>query len=371
MPHRNLPWWYFFKAFPDASGSFSYAQWARHQSVWRFAAQPKSLVLVIFNQLPLLLWTTSMAVFTTAYFELYQKSTPGALVLVSKDYVEPFLLTSLYLSLLLVHRISSSFERWWSARKHWGQMYNDVRSLARLNMNWVYPSNKLIADKIHRYLAALGAAAASHLLKDGGEIFHDMTATSMPRKEAILINETEQPPITLVMLISHHITALKNAGTLDSYHAIAMEDRLTRWVEEFGAHERILNTPIYTAFTRQTSRFLILWLTFLPFSLSAYLSWACCGCMPVLCFLLAGRYSCLNSIDLLSHDLIVSLSLFLSLSRSVAPSLVGIDNIASSCENPMTSLPCRALAASNANVVEVVKRTKENPVLTEVLQLTE
>jgi len=120
-----------------------------------------------------------------------------------------------------------------------------------------------------------------------------------------------------------------------------------------GAHERILNTPTYTAFTRQTSRFLILWLTFLPFSLSAYLSWACCGCMPVLCFLLAG-----------------------------------IDNIASSCENPvgidldrralalcaprltltrttrsfvrqMTSLPIRAIAASNASVVEVVRRTKQ------------
>jgi putative membrane protein len=334
MPHRNLPWWYFFKPFPDASGTFSYAQWARHQSVWRFAAQPKSLALVVFNQLPLLAWVACVSVATTAYYELYQTRGEGRLVLVSKDYIQPFLLTSLYMSLLLVHRVSSSFERWWSARKHWGQMYNDVRSLARLNMNWIYPTNRLVADKIHRYLAALGAAAASFLLKDNGEIFFELTAQIINHREAMLIQETEQPPITLVMLISQHITMLKTSGTLDSFHAIAMEDRLTRWVEEFGAHERILSTPTYTAFTRQTSRFLILWLTFLPFALSAFTSWACCGIMPVLCFLLAG-----------------------------------IDNIASACENPMTSLPCRALAAGQANTVEVVRRTKENTLLTQFNQI--
>lgn len=98
---------------------------------------------------------------------------------------------------------------------------------------------------------------------------------------------------------------------------------------------RILNTPTYTAFTRQTSRFLILWLTFLPFGLAAYLSWSTCGCMPVLCFL-----------------------------------LVGIDNIASSTENPCTSLPLKALAAGHANCVDVIRRTKQNPALTAVLEMT-
>ncbi len=156
MPHRNLPWWYFWKPFPDAPGTFTYAQWARHQSIWRFALQPTSLAIVIFNIVPVLIWVTLISVFCTAYYELYQTQGPGRLVLVSKDYIQPFLLVSLYLSLLLVHRISSSFERWWSARKHWGQMYNDVRSLARLNMNWIYPSNPLLAEKLHRYLAALG-----------------------------------------------------------------------------------------------------------------------------------------------------------------------------------------------------------------------
>ena len=241
-------------------------------------------------------------------------------------------------------------------------MYNDVRALARLNFHWIHPTDRLVADKIHRYLAALGtsplsdvsrchsdisdicrhkrilssgAAAASFLLKDRGEILFDVTANSISRQEATLINDTEQPPITLVLLISHHITSLKNSGVLDSFHAVAMEQHLSQWQVELGALERILNTPTYTAFTRQTSRFLILWLTFLPFGLAAYLSWACCGCMPVLCFL-----------------------------------LVGIDNIASSIENPMTSLPCRALASSQANVVEVIRRTRENPTLTEILNLT-
>ena len=176
-------------------------------------------------------------------------------------------------------------------------------------------------------------------MNDKGKIFFDVmtviTANRMDIREATLIAETEQPPITIVMLISHHISLLKKSGQLDSYHAIAMEDRLTRWVEEFGAHERILNTPTYTAFTRQTSRFLILYLVFLPFGLSAFLSWSTCGCMPVLCFL-----------------------------------IVGIDNIASATENPCTSLPLRALAAGHANVVDVILRTKKSPSLTAILEMT-
>ena len=79
----------------------------------RFALQPATLALVIFNQIPLLLFVTLVSVATTAYYELYQTQGEGRFVLVSKDYIQPFLLTSLYLSLLLVHRVSSSFERWY------------------------------------------------------------------------------------------------------------------------------------------------------------------------------------------------------------------------------------------------------------------
>ena len=79
----------------------------------RFALQPKTLALVIFNQFPMLLWVSVVSVGTTAYYELYQTQGEGRFELVSKDYVQPFLLTSLYLSLLLVHRVSSSYERWY------------------------------------------------------------------------------------------------------------------------------------------------------------------------------------------------------------------------------------------------------------------
>ena len=63
--------------------------------------------------IPMLLWVTLVSIATTTYYELYQTKDDGMFVLVSKDYIQPFLLTSLYLSLLLVHRVSSSFERWY------------------------------------------------------------------------------------------------------------------------------------------------------------------------------------------------------------------------------------------------------------------
>lgn len=52
--------------------------------------------------------------------------------IVSTKYLEPFVLTSFALSLLLVFRTNSAYGRWWEARKSFGIMYNCTRILSRL-----------------------------------------------------------------------------------------------------------------------------------------------------------------------------------------------------------------------------------------------
>ena len=43
----------------------------------------------------------------------------------------PFTLLGIALSLFLGFRNNASYERWWEARKQWGQLVVDARSLAR------------------------------------------------------------------------------------------------------------------------------------------------------------------------------------------------------------------------------------------------
>jgi predicted membrane chloride channel (bestrophin family) len=56
-----------------------------------------------------------------------------------------------------------------------------------------------------------------------------------------------------------------------------------------GGCERILRTPIPLSYTRHTSRFLIIWLTLMPFTLWNTCGWAMAPVACVVAFLLLGE----------------------------------------------------------------------------------
>src|ERR1700677_4069915 len=45
-------------------------------------------------------------------------------------------ITSLIMSLLLVFRTNTSYDRWWEGRKLWGQLVNEIRNLALKARNY-------------------------------------------------------------------------------------------------------------------------------------------------------------------------------------------------------------------------------------------
>lgn len=67
-----------------------------------------------------------------------------------------------------------------------------------------------------------------------------------------------------------------------------MHDNLTQLHDLLGACERILRTPIPVAYTRHTTRCLIIWLTVMPYALWGNLGWATLVVAPLISFLLAG-----------------------------------------------------------------------------------
>jgi predicted membrane chloride channel (bestrophin family) len=60
-----------------------------------------------------------------------------------------------------------------------------------------------------------------------------------------------------------------------------------------GACERLLRTPIPLSYTRHTSRFLMIWLTLLPFTLWTACRWATLPLALVVSFLLLGELAAL------------------------------------------------------------------------------
>ena len=148
--------------------------------------EPGIMVAVLLNMAPLLAWITLVTVGVGMYYEIGQLRNPSWVVIVSKDYNQPFILTSFALALLLVFRTNSSYERWWSARRHFGQMYNDARSIARFTMDWIAPYDSNLASSIMRLTSALGPAACAYISEDAS-IFTDLCELSLRPEELCLI----------------------------------------------------------------------------------------------------------------------------------------------------------------------------------------
>lgn len=67
-----------------------------------------------------------------------------------------------------------------------------------------------------------------------------------------------------------------------------MHENLTKLEDMLGACERIFKTPIPLAYSRHTHRFLIIWLTILPYALWSTFDWVTLIVAPLISLLLSG-----------------------------------------------------------------------------------
>jgi hypothetical protein len=77
-----------------------------------------------------------------------------------------------------------------------------------------------------------------------------------------------------------------NCGTAPT---MRMDDNITAFEDCLGGCERILKTPVPLSYTRHTSRFLMIWLTLLPFSLYSTCGLSTIPLCVIIAFLLLGE----------------------------------------------------------------------------------
>lgn len=278
----------FFRLHAPSLGIFKDAaitdqDWDDHHSWRRHLPEPLIFLTVAIHLLPILLWVLIVSTAVGLYYELGQLKSnfPQA---VSDGYVEPFVLTSFALSLLLVFRTNSSYDRWWEARKRFGLMYNNARILTRQSLAWIHPSEPILALDIARWASVLCSSSCA-FLRDDVTFLEESRNPLMKPSELTWLQTCKQPPIAASLVISNF---LKKSSALSAYERMTMEEQLTQFDIAVGACERLRRQSIPMAYTRHTSRFLLCFLTFLPFGLWAYTEWLTLPVMVMLAFLLCG-----------------------------------------------------------------------------------
>ena len=183
--------------------------------------------------------------------------------------IGPFTLIGLALSIFLSFRNNACYERWWEARKAWGNLIVAVRSLARL-VDALLPGPGNAAARARVLRRAAGFAHGLHAGLRGADAAAAIRPW-LPPGEPVRV---ASPSDGVLAAMTVDLAAMMRAGAFGEVGFALVEGQLARLAEIQAACERIQATPLPFAYTLLLYRTAWLYCLFLPVGLSGSLGWA-------------------------------------------------------------------------------------------------
>lgn len=191
----------------------------------------------------------------------------------------PASILGIALSFLIGFRVNSAYERWWEARKVWGAIVNDSRSLARqvnafITHKWnpQMSDGQLAAVRKELVYGQIGFVYAlkHHLRRTEGS---EETAPFFdPAVIGQLSHKTHLPNAILQLQADRMRRAFEHGHTEDFRH-MQMDATLNRLCDSMGAAERIKNTVFPRQYGYYSTLFSALYGYLLPFILVQEAGW--------------------------------------------------------------------------------------------------
>lgn len=183
------------------------------------------------------------------------------------------IIPSVVLSLLLVFRTNTAYERFWEGRKAWGTLVNTVRNLARQLWGSIAenePEDRKAKIQTLRLLVAFAVATKLHLR---GEGLNSEIEALMSKERYQLLQKMNHPPLEIAFWISDYLQYQHEMDNLNTYQLSAMLKLLDLMVDVLGTCERILKTPIPLAYAIHLKQLLLIYCLSLPFQMVDELNW--------------------------------------------------------------------------------------------------
>jgi ion channel-forming bestrophin family protein len=183
------------------------------------------------------------------------------------------------LSMLLVFRTNTAYDRWWEGRKLWGSLVNNSRNLA-IKLHSLLKDEK---DRsfFHRLIPAYAYALRSHLLKESTRLELDDAET------ANLIDFKKHVPNQIATLLFKKLTTLQENGKLTTEQLLLLNNEISGFADICGACERIKNTPIPFSYSLFVKKFIFLYVMTLPFGFVFSLGYFSCIVVAFIFYVLA------------------------------------------------------------------------------------
>ncbi|XZF14821.1 bestrophin family protein [Chitinophagaceae bacterium MMS25-I14] len=162
------------------------------------------------------------------------------------------------LSLLLVFRTNTAYDRWWEGRRQWGALVNCSRNLAIKLQAILTPNDTHNRDFFKRFIPMYATALKAHLQSEATRVSLD--DASHPE-----LDMNKHVPNQVARLLNDRIMSLLKTGQLTGEQLLYLNPEITAFTDICGACERIKNTPIPYSYSAFIKKFIFIYVMTLPF----------------------------------------------------------------------------------------------------------
>jgi len=167
------------------------------------------------------------------------------------------------ISMILVFRTNTAYDRWWEGRKLWGSLTNNSRNLA-LKLATLLPdpedSQRIFFRKI---IPSFAEALHAHLRRENTRL-----ALADDDEHGHLVQHVDAEkhvPNQIALVIHQHVHELHRDKVISGEQLLFLNNELISFADICGACERIKNTPIPFSYSVFIKKFIFVYIITLPF----------------------------------------------------------------------------------------------------------
>jgi putative membrane protein len=182
------------------------------------------------------------------------------------------------LSMLLVFRINTAYDRWWEGRKLWGALVNNSRSLASKLCATLSSRAPQDLEDILSALSLFPSILRDHLRDD---VYGLPAEEPFFRNNADYIKARHKPLYTFNFLV-RRVEKLRRENILSDEQTLFINAELYSLIDITGACERIKNSPIPFSYSLFLKKSLFVYIITMPLPFAAEFGyWAMLAVMVI------------------------------------------------------------------------------------------
>lgn len=169
-------------------------------------------------------------------------------------------LVGFVLSMLLIFRTNTAYDRWWEGRKLWGGFVNNSRNLA-LKLHAFLPPEAAAERPLFRDLICNFIYASKEHLRDGVKT---QKLTVLGHYDAAYYAAGGHVPNQILKALFVEINRLYTGNVITGDHLIVLNAELQSFADNLGACERIKRTPIPYAYSLFLKKIIFIYVFSMP-----------------------------------------------------------------------------------------------------------